>query len=299
MNRPDKVFYNADGIAIPTDKAPPWPVFYLMQPILLIAVYYAAKGTIPFVNAYGALAIGFIILTLAERIWPARVEWTQNLTEWLQVLAMFAITAAGLAVVELLTALANAEAFAGLHAMVAKVWPPSWPLLVNVVIAFVVMQLFAYWSHRLQHEIGILWRVFGHGTHHTYEKLSAINWNTTHPFEAVLLVAPAAILALFFNQGEAAFVAAALVMMQTAIAHTNLRLNERIVGLVLTTNSQHMQHHSAEFDESQTNYGCAMTFWDRMFGTFSPNPTTALGDPMEGERTIWKRLTLPLRGNAQ
>ena len=294
-----RIFRSADGIAIPTDTSPPSPVFWLLQPCLLFFVYFAAVGSHPFLNAYGALAVGFALLTLAERAWPARREWTQSMTEWLQVLAMFAISAVGLIVVELMTGLASAHAFDGLHRVIEQMWPTTWPLIADVLIAFVLMQFVAYWSHRLQHEVGFLWRLFGHGTHHTYEKLSAINWNTTHPFEAALLAVPASVLALAFNQGEAAFVASALIMMQTAIVHTNLRLNERGVGLVLTTNSQHMQHHSSEFAESQTNYGCAMTLWDRVFGTFSANPTTALGDPMDGERTIWKRLTLPMRGGPQ
>ncbi|WP_181815742.1 sterol desaturase family protein [Alteripontixanthobacter maritimus] len=262
---------------------------------MIAFVYHASVGAIPGIGPYLSLAIGFATLTLCERTWPARLEWKQNAREWLQVVAMFAIVAASLALVEFGALFFPANWFDHTRSFAAIYWPSDWPMTVQVALGFALIQLIAYWSHRLQHEIGLLWRIFGHGTHHTYTKLSAMNWNTTHPFEAVPLVAPAIILSIVFGLTDVAVAAASLVMIISATAHANLRLNERLVGLVLTTNSQHMQHHSSVFAESQTNYSCAMTLWDRIFGTFSERDTTALGDPMDGERTLWKRLTVPLR----
>jgi sterol desaturase/sphingolipid hydroxylase (fatty acid hydroxylase superfamily) len=288
---------NADGMAIHTDTRPPALLYWGMQPALILFVFAAAADYLPGLGTYIALLISFIALTLAERRWPARRQWIQNWQEWGQVLAMFAINGGAMFLVELLMAVVPVAPFAELHRVTDLVWPSEWPLLIQTLMAFAIMQFIAYWSHRWQHEIAILWRVFGHGTHHTYTKLSALNWNTTHPFESVLLVMPIAMLGVLFGLGEVAIIAGAMVMVTTACAHTNMRLNERIIGLVFTTNSQHMQHHSAVFAESNTNYGCAMTLWDRVFGTFSAGDTQALGDPMEGERTLWKRLTLPLKTN--
>ncbi len=288
---------NADGIAIQTDAQPPALLYWGMQPGLMLFVFAAAAGYLPRLDAYTALLISFSALTLVERRWPARRQWLQSWREWGQVVAMFAINGGAMFLVELLLAFVPVAPFEPLHRATAKVWPSEWLLLIQALIAFTLMQFMAYWSHRWQHEIGILWRTFGHGTHHSYTKLSALNWNTAHPFEAVLLVMPIAVLGLLFGLGEIAIVAGAMVMVMTACAHTNIRMNERIIGLVFTTNSQHMQHHSAVFAESNTNYGCAMTLWDRVFGTFSAGDTQALGDPMEGERTLWKRLTLPLKTN--
>lgn len=286
---------NADGVELRTDIRPPALLYWGLQPSLLLLVYASGAGYLPVLNTYSALAIGLVALTLAERTWPARGEWLQDAAEWLQVLAMFAISAVSLLLIEFLVSLLPIAALTGLHNAVAFVWRPGWPLWLDVVISFSIMQFLAYWFHRWQHEITILWHMFGHGTHHSYTKLSAMNWNTAHPFEALFLAAPAAFVILVLGQSEAAYVAAGIVMIQAGIAHTNLRLNEWIFGLVLTTTSQHMHHHSARFREAQTNYGCAMIFWDRVFGTFEAGDTDALGDPMKGERTIWKRLTLPLR----
>jgi sterol desaturase/sphingolipid hydroxylase (fatty acid hydroxylase superfamily) len=288
---------NADGRPIATDTLPPALLYWGTQPGLMLFVFAAGAGILPGLSIYAALLISFVALTLAERAWPARREWTQSWREWGQVLAMFAINSGAMALIEYGLAFAPVTPFASLHAFTASIWPTPAPLLVQVLLAFAAMQFIAYWSHRWQHEIGFLWRMFGHGTHHTYTKLSAINWNTTHPFEAFLLVMPIAILGLLFGLSEVAIIAGGMIMVTTACAHTNMRMNERIIGLVFTTNSQHMHHHSAVFAESNTNYGCAMTIWDRVFGTFAAGDTKALGDSMEGERTLWRRLTVPLKGD--
>lgn len=286
---------NDDGVAIATDNCPPRLIFWLLQPALLVFIYLTLTSDLLGIGTYAALGIGFSVLAICERIWPARLDWVQTGGEWAQVLAMFFISAASLAIVEISAALLPADWFAVTRAFAARFWPAHWPFALQAMLGFAAIQFFAYWSHRWQHEVGILWRTFGHGTHHTYTKLSAFNWNTAHPFEALLLVAPAVILSAVFGLPEVAFAAASLVMMVSAVAHSNLRLNERIIGLVLTTNSQHMHHHSSDFQESQTNYSCAMTLWDRLFGTFSSHDTAALGDPMDHPRTLWNRLTVPLR----
>jgi len=288
-------YCTADGTPLQTDECPPWVIHLGLQPALIVFVYLSATGAVPFFGVYTALFTAFFILTIAERLWPARREWKQNAHEWWQVVGMFVISGSAIAVVEYAASLPDVAAFAPLHALIDRVVPQDLSFALQVAIAFAIMQFLAYWLHRWQHEVGLLWRTFGHGTHHSYTKLSAFNWNTAHPFEAVFLVLPAIVVATVLGRGEVAVVAGAMVMVVSACAHANLRLNERVIGLVFTTNSQHMRHHSSVFAESQTNYGCAMTFWDRVFGTFSDGNTQALGDPMEGPRTLWKRLTVPLR----
>jgi sterol desaturase/sphingolipid hydroxylase (fatty acid hydroxylase superfamily) len=46
-----------------------------------------------------------------------------------------------------------------------SLWPHSWPLLAQLPLAWVVVELFAYWPHRWLHEVPWLWRL--HATHHS------------------------------------------------------------------------------------------------------------------------------------
>jgi hypothetical protein len=95
-----KASLNADGHPIATDTLPPVLLYWGMQPGLILFVYAAGAGLLPGLGIYAALLISFVALTLAERAWPARREWTQNGSEWGQVLAMFAINAGAMALIE-------------------------------------------------------------------------------------------------------------------------------------------------------------------------------------------------------
>ena len=76
--------------------------------------------------------------------------------------------------------------------------------------------------------------------------------------------------------------------------HTNLDLNTRGIGWVFTTNRYHVHHHSRVLEESNTNYGCAVILWDRIFGTFADAPTrdTGIGDT---EPSLIGKLLLPFK----
>ena len=289
-----RTYLNADGVVLRTDATPPLWLHLGLNPILLTLVFVFGLGLLPG-GVYAAVGIAMVVLTLAERRWPARFDWVQDHDEWLQVFAMFLISALSLTLVEAAAAFVPTQWFSSIHSAVDVIWPAQTSLIVGGLVAFTIMQFMAYWAHRWQHEITHLWFTFGHGTHHSYTKLNAINWNTAHPFEALFLTLPAVFVATVLGQPDAALLGAGMVMVQTSVGHTNLRLNERFIGRIVTTQSQHMQHHSSRFREAQTNYGCAMTFWDRVFGTFSAKDTEKLGDPMSGERTIWRRLTVPLK----
>jgi sterol desaturase/sphingolipid hydroxylase (fatty acid hydroxylase superfamily) len=56
-----------------------------------------------------------------------------------------------------------------------------------------------------------------------------------------------------------------------------------------------VHHHSSIYRESNTNYGCASTLWDRVFGTFEHADTEVLGD-MALEPSLGRKLMLPVTG---
>ncbi len=57
--------------------------------------------------------------------------------------------------------------------------------------------------------------------------------------------------------------------------HANLRLPgpvDRLVRLVLVTPDMHRVHHSVDRREADSNYGFNVPWWDRLFGTYRPEP---------------------------
>jgi sterol desaturase/sphingolipid hydroxylase (fatty acid hydroxylase superfamily) len=282
--------------AIRTDVMPPSLVFWGLQPAVLALIYCSAVGMIPGLGTFSGLLLVLLIFTIAEEIWPARRDWKQTLRERLGCLGMFAASLVAMAIwQEWLYPAILGPSFAPLREILAPLWPRALPLVLQTFIAFLFLSFVAYWLHRFQHRIGVLWRGTGHGVHHTYKSLNAINWNANHPFEAISLVLPAALLDAMFDTGSAAEAAAAVAIICTACAHMNIRVNIKGIGLIFTSNVHHVHHHSHDYRESNTNYGCASTLWDRVFGTFEHADTAELGD-FATEPSLARKLALPITG---
>ena len=57
--------------------------------------------------------------------------------------------------------------------------------------------------------------------------------------------------------------------------HGNVRLPaalDRWLRLILVTPDMHRVHHSVEIDESNSNFGFNLPWWDRLFGTYRAQP---------------------------
>jgi sterol desaturase/sphingolipid hydroxylase (fatty acid hydroxylase superfamily) len=81
----------------------------------------------------------------------------------------------------------------------------------------------------------MVWRVSGHGAHHSFKKLGALNFGLNHPLELFFLLLPSALMELTFGIGAATAGAAILLITQASIAHANTAMNTRWIGLVFTT----------------------------------------------------------------
>lgn len=280
------------SVAIRTDTWPPALVYWGLQPTVLVFTYCCAAGMFAPLDGYAGVLAVFVVLSLAEEVWPARRDWRQTWSERFGAIAMFVLSSVAIAIWQEFFPALFAAPLVPVRAIFSPLWPAHLAMPVQAFLAFLLLQFFAYWLHRLQHRVSALWQATGHGLHHTYTRLNAINWNSNHPLEAVFLVAPVAILTIMFGLGQPAAIAAFLAIANAACAHLNVRVNDRLIGLVLTTNLHHVHHHSADYRESNTNYGCSAIIWDRVFGTFERAETERLGD-FATEPSFFRKLVLP------
>ena len=210
-----------------------------------------------------AVVAAQIVLGVLEHVLPARADWVQSLREKLVNLALVTVFTACAGAVTALYRDTLAEPLGALRAQLGlDVWPTGWPLAARIALAFFASELIWYWIHRSEHHFAWLWRVSGHGLHHSFQRLNAINFNANHPLEAFWILIPATLLALVFGAGEEVGAAVLLVGVNASVAHANLTLTTRGIGWLLTTNAYHLRHHSRVFEESNTNYGCAAIVWD-------------------------------------
>lgn len=236
-----------------------------------------------------------VVLGVLEHFIPARADWVQGPREKLANIALVAVFTAFAGVVTVLYHGGLSEPLGELRASLAlDLWPTAWPLAARVLLAFLASELVWYGIHRSEHRFAWLWRVSGHGVHHSFKRLNAINFNANHPLEAFLILIPMTLLTLVFGVGEEAGAASLLVVVNASVVHSNLKLNTRGIGWFFTTNAYHFRHHSKILEESNTNYGCAAIVWDRLFGSFAQGTTQELGIG-PSEPRMWEKLLLPIR----
>lgn len=242
------------------------------------------------------LAAMLCLLEVLERSVPALPAWRLGVVAKLKLLGVYLF---GLLVASMLIAGYEALLPATLEPLRTRIgavlWPRSWPWLLQALVLYFASDLIYYWVHRAIHASAFLWRVTGHGFHHGFHRLHALNAGSNHPFELVLVVLPLVLLAsLTGAPGEAVGAAGVLLLVNSMLAHSNLDMRTPLFATLFTASHQHRRHHSEVFEESNSNYACAAIVWDRLFGTYSEGPVarTGIGG---AQPPIWRMYLLPFR----
>jgi sterol desaturase/sphingolipid hydroxylase (fatty acid hydroxylase superfamily) len=148
------------------------------------------------------------------------------------------------------------------------------PYGVAVVTGVVLFDLFIYIQHVLFHHVPSLWRL--HGVHHTdldFDVTTAIRF---HPVEIALSMGIKLGLVYLFGPPALSVILFEIILNSTAMfSHSNLRLPLRLdaaLRLLIVTPDMHRVHHSVIIREHNSNFGFNLSVWDRLLGTYRPQP---------------------------
>jgi len=148
------------------------------------------------------------------------------------------------------------------------------PLWLNILLTLLILD-FAIWAqHLITHKIPLLWRL--HRVHHADVDMDVTTAIRFHPVEIALSMVLK--IGLVYALGPAAIAVILFEIMLNGTAmfnHSNLRLPlwlDAIIRKVLVTPDMHRVHHSVHRHEHDSNYGFALSIWDRMFGTYIAQP---------------------------
>lgn len=151
----------------------------------------------------------------------------------------------------------------------------------QAVFTILINSFFFYVMHYLSHNVFWLWRL--HSLHHSDHFVDATTSLRAHPLEQILNLAYSVLLAAVFGYSAVVLVfyyAAEAVIVVFSHSHIKLpQAVDRALSKLFVTPTIHHIHHSAHMPETNSNYGNALTLWDRMFGTF--RPATIKGGPVE------------------
>ncbi|XXY51199.1 sterol desaturase family protein [Sorangium sp. So ce269] len=249
------------------------------------------------------IGIGFtFLMTGLEQIMPARREW-RPLSSFKQVAGDFAFwmvgyffvwgAAVGMFYDQVLTPrLIGAREGLGLP----EPWPSSWPVVAKLCLAWLIADFISYWFHRAQHRWGALWRATAHGVHHSPTEMYSIKAAVNHPFEFLILLFPIPILMGLGAGPDEIGCLTFMIWIQIHFTHCNLPLKYGATRWILQTGEYHLQHHSVVHEEQNTNYGCCMSLWDRLFGTFrQPGHIASTGIAPSASLGLAQQLLFPIR----
>jgi sterol desaturase/sphingolipid hydroxylase (fatty acid hydroxylase superfamily) len=214
--------------------------------------------------------IVFALMALAELLRPRRALVLGRFPRWVTAALFFGANRATVWMLAWIIAIPTAAAWAEASGF-GVLNQLGWPLWAEIVAAFILLDLAMWVQHLATHKIPFLWRM--HKVHHADRDLDISTAVRFHPFEIVVSTLWKALCVALL--GVPALVALAFEAWLGANAlfnHGNIDLPrwlDRIVRPFLVTPDTHLVHHSTDVREQQSNYGFALTIWDRLFGTYS------------------------------
>jgi sterol desaturase/sphingolipid hydroxylase (fatty acid hydroxylase superfamily) len=252
-----------------------------------------------FLGVLVAMALWEVAAPRRRQEIPRVIRWTNNLglvvIDTIALRLSFPILAVGLA------ALAQDRGW-GLFNIIAV---PGWAA---ILISIIVLDLVIYLQHVMFHAVPALWRL--HRMHHADLEFDVTTGLRFHPVEILLSMGIKLAVVLALGPPAVAVLIFEVLLNATAMFnHSNVRLPtfaDRILRLIVVTPDMHRVHHSTLPEETNSNFGFNLPWWDRLLGTYKAQPKAGhegMSIGIEQFRTIrdlWldRMLVQPVKGPA-
>jgi sterol desaturase/sphingolipid hydroxylase (fatty acid hydroxylase superfamily) len=246
----------------------------------------------------------FLAVAVAEVFAPRRPLLTSKSNRWFANVGIVVINTALLRILFPITAVAAAlwveEKGWGLLTLV------DLPFWAEVAISVLFLDFIIYLQHVGFHAIPTLWRL--HMMHHADMDFDLTTGARFHPIE-IFLSMGIKVGAIFLLGAPALGVILFEILLNgTAMFnHGNLFVPltfDRVLRLLVVTPDMHRVHHSVFPNETNSNFGFNLPWWDRILGTYKAQPTRGhegmtigLNQFRDSSRlTLGRLLVLPFSG---
>jgi sterol desaturase/sphingolipid hydroxylase (fatty acid hydroxylase superfamily) len=218
----------------------------------------------------------FLAMALIELAWPKRELLVSKRKRWLTNLA---ISATGTLLLRLMAATAApiaaiAAAFYAEAQGIGLLNQFAWPAWVKIAIALIVLDLAIWAQHWASHKVPLFWRL--HQVHHADRDIDVTTAVRFHPVEIGLsMLWKIAVVIPLGASPLAVFLFEVILNACAMFNHANIAMPawlDRTLRLVIVTPDMHRVHHSVLHREHDSNYGFNLSIWDRLFGTYTPQP---------------------------
>ncbi|MEH6549522.1 MAG: sterol desaturase family protein [Pseudomonadales bacterium] len=148
------------------------------------------------------------------------------------------------------------------------------PPLLSIVIALLLLDLAIYLQHMIFHKVPVFWRL--HRMHHTDMDFDLTSAARFHPLEMILSMFIKIAVVMLLGAPVIAVILFEVILNATAtFNHGNIRLPgklDSVLRIFIVTPDMHRVHHSIYPEETNSNYGFNLPWWDRLLGTYCAQP---------------------------
>jgi sterol desaturase/sphingolipid hydroxylase (fatty acid hydroxylase superfamily) len=218
-----------------------------------------------FLGIFAGVALWEALRPRRERAVPRSSRWPSNLGLLAVDVIVLRSIAPGAAI-----AVAMAAQAGGWGLLNSAAMPPGAALLVAVVL----LDLALYFQHVMFHAVPTLWRL--HRVHHADLDFDVTTGTRFHPVEILISTAIKSAAVAAIGAAPVAVLIFELLLNGTAMFnHANASIPERVerwLRWLVVTPDVHRVHHSVQYDESSSNFGFSLPWWDRLFATYREQP---------------------------
>lgn len=218
-----------------------------------------------FFGVFGLMALWEVLASRRQLRYSRRRRWPPNIAivivGTVLVRLLFPVAAVGVAMI------AEAKGWGLLNLF-------ELPAAFEILVAVLLLDLVIYLQHVMFHAVPALWRL--HMVHHADQDVDVTTGARFHPIEIVLSMAlKMGVVISLGAPALAVFVFEVLLNATSMFNHSNVDLPRSVdlwLRWLVVTPDMHRVHHSVEINESNSNFGFNLPWWDRLLGTYRAQP---------------------------
>ena len=220
-----------------------------------------------------SLAVGiFVVMATWEAIRPRRNQHIGRAKRWPINLGLALVNIIAMRLTLGSLAYLSAEWAAKNGYGLLNLW--QLPDLVKIMATLLSLDFAIYAQHIAMHKSPLLWRL--HKVHHTDLEFDASTALRFHPLEILLSMLYKAVCIVFIGGNPTAVLAFEIILNGAAtFNHSNVNIPadlDKKLRWLLITPDMHRIHHSSKPQETDSNYGFSVSWWDRLCKTYTEQP---------------------------
>ena len=148
------------------------------------------------------------------------------------------------------------------------------PFHLEILFSVVLLDLTIYFQHVMFHAVPLLWRL--HRTHHADQDYDVTTGVRFHPIEITLSMAiKFSVIYILGPSPISVLVFEVLLNALSMFNHGNVYIHptiDQVLRWFVVTPDMHRIHHSIVRNETNSNFGFNLSWWDKIFGTYIKEP---------------------------